>query len=88
MNSRFEVTSAAEALASDEILLKRDVLDTQIVDVVGQRLARVADVLLARTAGGRLEALGVEVGFGVCCGGYSSPAVASVTTWWPGRTCI
>lgn len=61
---RFEVASAAEALASDEILLKRDVLDTQIVDVVGQRLARVADVLLARTAGGRLEALGVEVGFG------------------------
>ncbi len=61
---RFEVAAAAEALAPDEILLKRDVLDTQIVDVVGQRLARVADVLLARTADGRLEALGVEVGFG------------------------
>jgi sporulation protein YlmC with PRC-barrel domain len=50
-------------LAPDEILLMRDVLDTQIVDVVGQRLARVADVVLARAHGGRLELLGVEVGF-------------------------
>ena len=41
----------------------RDVLDTQIVDVVGQRLARVADVVLARTADNRLELVGVEVGF-------------------------
>ena len=47
----------------DEILLGRDVLDTQIVDVVGQRLARVADVLLARRPDSRLECLGVEVGF-------------------------
>lgn len=52
------------ALQPDELLLKRDVLDTQIVDVVGQRLARVADVLLGRTPDGRLEVLGVEVGFG------------------------
>ena len=58
------VDSATLPLEADEILLKRDVLDTQIVDVVGQRLARVADVVLARTAGGRLELLGVEVGFG------------------------
>lgn len=50
-------------LQHDEILLKRDVLDTQIVDVAGQRLARVADVLLARTPTGALEAVGVEVGF-------------------------
>ena len=61
---RFEVTAVADVLAADEILLKRDVLDTQIVDVVGQRLARVADVLLTRTPDGRLQALGVEVGFG------------------------
>lgn len=56
--------AVSEALAPDEILLKRDVLDTQIVDVVGQRLARVADVLLSRTPAGHLEVLGVEVGFG------------------------
>jgi sporulation protein YlmC with PRC-barrel domain len=59
-------TSAAErqpTLEHDEILLKRDVLDTQVVDVAGQRLARVADVLLARTPAGGLEAVGVEVGF-------------------------
>ena len=61
---RFEAAVLSDALAPDEILLRRDVLDTQIVDVVGQRLARVADVLLARTPSGRLEALGVEVGFG------------------------
>lgn len=53
----------ADRLDAGEILLKRDVLDTQIVDVVGTRLARVADVLLARGPGGALETLGVEVGF-------------------------
>lgn len=61
--SRYEVAQVSDALAPDEILLKRDVLDTQIVDVVGQRLARVADVLLARRPDGRLETVGVEVGF-------------------------
>ena len=39
-------------------------IDTQIVDVVGQRLARVADVVLTRTADDRLELVGAEVGFG------------------------
>ncbi|WP_284235391.1 magnesium transporter MgtE N-terminal domain-containing protein [Mycobacterium antarcticum] len=59
-----KVTSGADALLADEIMLARDVLDTQIVDVVGQRLARVADVVLARAPGGRLNLVGVEVGFG------------------------
>lgn len=59
----FAPADLAAALQPDEILLGRDVLDTQIVDVVGQRLARVADVVLGRS-GGRLEVLGVEVGFG------------------------
>ena len=58
---RFEVAAPTDALAPDELLLKRDVLDTQIVDVVGQRLARVADVILVSVPG--LEVLGVEVGF-------------------------
>ncbi len=60
----YAITSLADALVDDEILLGRDVLDTQIVDVVGQRLARVADVVLARTPDGRLNLIGVEVGFG------------------------
>lgn len=60
--SGFAIISTAEALNDDEILLGRDVLDTQIVDVVGQRLARVADVVLARTDH-HLELVGVEVGF-------------------------
>ncbi len=59
----FRVGSLAAALDPDEILLVRDVLDTQVVDVVGQRLARVAEVLLARTRDGGLEIAGVEVGF-------------------------
>jgi sporulation protein YlmC with PRC-barrel domain len=77
-------TGLAEALAPDEILLKRDVLDTQIVDVVGQRLARVADVVLARTADGRLELLGVEVGFsGVLrrLGVRRPPAGEDIVAW-------
>ena len=61
---RYVVDDLAEALADQEILLVRDVLDTQIVDVVGQRLARVADVVLTQTADGHLELIGVEVGFG------------------------
>jgi sporulation protein YlmC with PRC-barrel domain len=60
----FAVGSLAAAVGPDEILLHRDVLDTQVVDVIGQRLARVADVLLARTTGAGLEVMGVEVGFG------------------------
>lgn len=53
-----------QGLRADEILLLRDVLDTQVVDVVGQRLARVSDVALTRAADGRLELVGAEVGFG------------------------
>jgi sporulation protein YlmC with PRC-barrel domain len=56
--------SIADSLAVDEILLRRDVLDTQIVDIAGQRLTRVADVVLARRRDGRLHIIGVEVGFG------------------------
>lgn len=54
---------ATVELTDYEILLRRDVLDTQVVDVVGQRLARVSDVVLART-GGTIELVGVDVGFG------------------------
>lgn len=62
--SEFEVDSASESLDLNEILLAQDVLDTQIVDIAGQRLTRVADVVLAHRADGRVELIGVEVGFG------------------------
>lgn len=49
-------------LAHDELLLARDVLDTQVVDLKGRRLSRVSDVLLRRDAGGGLEVVGVDLG--------------------------
>src|SRR6266545_362675 len=60
----FAVDTRCIPLEHDELLLGRDVLDTQIVDVVGHRLARVADVLLTRLPGGRLEVAAVDVGIG------------------------
>ncbi|WP_431234518.1 magnesium transporter [Mycolicibacterium psychrotolerans] len=59
-----DIEYADSQLHEDEIRLVRDVLDTQVVDVVGQRLARVADVVLTRADAHRLELVGVEVGFG------------------------
>jgi magnesium transporter len=49
--------------AEDELLLMRDVVDTQIVDVAGRRLVRAADVDLERDDG-RLVLVGVDVGGG------------------------
>ncbi|TQK27502.1 hypothetical protein [Arthrobacter sp. SLBN-53] len=46
-----------------EIWLHRDVLDTQVLDIVGRRIARVSDVLLVSRDAKRLEATGVDVGF-------------------------
>ncbi len=44
-----------------ELLLRRDVLDTQIVDIAGKRLARVSEVLLVRDDAG-VRVVAVEVG--------------------------
>lgn len=60
----FAVGRHGVPLEDDELLLGRDVLDTQVVDVVGHRLARVSDVLLARLPDGRVEVAAVDVGFG------------------------
>lgn len=49
--------------AEDELLLMRDVVDTQIVDVTGRRLVRAGDVNLERRDRELLVA-GVEVGGG------------------------
>ena len=51
-------------LRNDELLLSRDVLDTQVVDLEGHRLARVADLALDRRDDGRLRVDGVDVGTG------------------------
>lgn len=49
-------------LEPGELMLGRDVLDKQVLDLAGKRLSRVADVLLEERPDGRLEVLGVEVG--------------------------
>lgn len=49
--------------AEDELLLTRDVVDTQIVDVSGRRLVRAGDVELEREDG-RLFVVGVDIGGG------------------------
>jgi hypothetical protein len=61
---RFVIGRGELPLERDELLLVRDVLDTQIIDVVGYRLARVSDVLMTRLDDGRLEVAAVEVGSG------------------------
>ena len=79
----FAISSTHDALRDDELLLLRDVLDTQVVDVVGQRLARVADVVLTRTADDRLE-LGGRGGRGR--GGGPAPRSAATGRAQPART--
>jgi CBS domain-containing protein len=49
--------------AEDEVLLLRDLVDTQIVDVAGRRLVRAGDVDLERQDG-QLVVAGVDVGAG------------------------
>ncbi len=53
--------SGADALREREVLLARDVLDTQIVDLAGKRLTRVSDVVLTR-AGEDIVVVAAEVG--------------------------
>jgi sporulation protein YlmC with PRC-barrel domain len=50
-----------DELASDELLLARDVLDTQIFDLGGRRLTRVADVELV-WRDRELRVVGVDIG--------------------------
>jgi sporulation protein YlmC with PRC-barrel domain len=64
---RVELGTAGAVLEArprdDELLLRRDVLDTRVFDIAGKRLARVVDVRLA-LHDGILEVVGVEVGPG------------------------
>ncbi len=58
---RPDASSGTPALAPGELLLGRDVLDCQIVDVAGKRVVRVGDVDLVDTGRG-LRVVAVEVG--------------------------
>ena len=55
-------TLSDPVLVASEILLRRDVLDTQVVDLSGLRLSRVSEVLLARRGDGTLGAAAVDLG--------------------------
>lgn len=64
---RFEGKAVDLPLAAHELLLGRDVLDTQVVDVRGRRMARVGDVIFGEQDDGRPVAAAVDVGFGAVC---------------------
>jgi sporulation protein YlmC with PRC-barrel domain len=51
-------------LEDKELFLCRDVLDTQVVDLAGQRLARVSDVLMTRHPDDEVAIDAVDVGLG------------------------
>lgn len=51
-------------LEDRELLLARDVLDSQIVDLAGRRLSRVSDVIMVAGSERRLEVAAVDVGAG------------------------
>ncbi|HAM23973.1 MAG TPA: hypothetical protein DHW34_04405 [Actinobacteria bacterium] len=56
---------STDAPRDQEFLLRRDLLDTQVIDVVGRRVARVSDVLLHRESGSAPVVTAVDVGLGV-----------------------
>jgi sporulation protein YlmC with PRC-barrel domain len=56
----------APALEPHELLLCRDVIDSQVVDVAGRRLSRVSDVVMIQNdlQGRDLEVVAVDIGVG------------------------
>lgn len=62
LSDEWSVTPPDVRLAPHELLLARDVLDAQVIDVRGRHSARVGDVVLAHTEIGTLEVVAVEVG--------------------------
>ena len=71
-----DIDAVDNILSADERRLKRDVLDVKIMDVTGQRIARVADVVLGGVAGGGIELVGVDVGFGAVLRRLGLPRLA------------
>jgi magnesium transporter len=57
-----ELTPSARRLP-DEILLRREILDKQIVDTDGARVVRVNDVHLLRARGNEVHVVHVDIGF-------------------------
>ncbi len=61
VRAKADVVVATDGWAQANLRLNRDVLDCQIIDLAGKRVARVCEVLLAR-AGADHHVVGVEVG--------------------------
>lgn len=61
---RFVVDGDEPPREDGELLLCRDVMDTQVVDLEGRRLSRVSDVLVARQPDGDVEIAAVDIGLG------------------------
>jgi sporulation protein YlmC with PRC-barrel domain len=74
-------------LQAAELLLARDVLDTQVVDLRGRRLSRVSEVLLGRRSSGDLEVIGVDLGVAALLRrigrrrGLHPPDAAALVAW-------
>lgn len=60
----YTVDDRDPALEDGELLLCRDVLDTEVVDLAGRRLSRVSDVFVVHRPDSRLEVAAVDVGVG------------------------
>lgn len=58
------ITAMDDELDDGELLLGRDVLDTQIIDLEGHRLSRVSDVILFSRSDALLEVAAVDIGAG------------------------
>jgi CBS domain-containing protein len=61
VRSDAEAVAAEDGWAHDSLRLNRDVLDCQVIDLAGKRVARVCEVLLTRTRADHYV-VGVEVG--------------------------
>lgn len=75
-----------EALDPHELFLRRDVLDSQVIDLSGRRLCRVSDVMLGRAADGNLTVSAVDVGVGALLARMGLAAIgrhvpASLVAW-------
>lgn len=62
--SRYRIRAGASDDEAAKLFLRRDVIDSQVVDLSGSRLSRVSEVLLVGGQDGGLTAIAVDLGLG------------------------